>query len=94
MLTDLQQYRCEWTSETSESGEDLLVWNYLNSEGNRMKREVAVLCDWNGKDDTAKDRAFLLEHLNAANRIQVGEHEYRLDLSKPITAFACNPGAR
>jgi hypothetical protein len=52
----------EWTVEQDQDERILCVWYELN--GVRLKREVAVLCNWNSKEDQERDEAFLLQSVS------------------------------
>lgn len=51
-----------WTIEQTGSERILCYW--YEAGGNRLKREVAVICDWNSKADQEYDELILLMKLN------------------------------
>jgi hypothetical protein len=52
-----------WTIEQTGDERILCRW-HIPEGGNLMKREVAVLCDWNGAEDRVEDEDTLLLKLN------------------------------
>jgi hypothetical protein len=60
-----EQEAREWLIEQNGAERILCYW-YTPEGGNRMKREVAVMCDWNGKEDQQKDEKLVLDALHDA----------------------------
>ena len=67
MASDSQQYKDgveQWTVEQTGDERILCRW-YTPEGGNLMKREVAVMCGWNGKDDQRRDETDVLAALRS-----------------------------